>query len=94
MKTEARTEFNEHEIWDEDPTVYGWVLGIEGEILLGVGRTKREAYQDAIANQCEPTLLKRGGDAYFFRCTKHHYDQADADGDGYMGNAFSMFEER
>ena len=91
MKTNNPTNFNPNESWDEDPRVYGWVLGIDGEAMLGVGRTKREAYDDAMSNNGERLLEKRGGDVYFYPCSERHLNKADREGDGYMSNSFSLF---
>ena len=91
MEKNNQTSFNPSESWDEDPRVYGWVLGIEGEAMLGVGRTKREAYDDAMSNSGERFLEKRGGDVYFYPCSERSWIEANEEGDGYRGNAFSLF---
>lgn len=93
MKKNNQTPFNPNESWDEDPQVYGWVFGIEGEAMLGVGRTKREAYDDAMRNDAEGLLEKRGGDVYFYRCSERSWIEAYQEGDGYRGNAFSLFSK-
>lgn len=72
-----------------DMKLSGYLVGIDGEILLGLGRTADEAWADARVNGSE-TIAQRGDDVQLYEVYgESEYLGYEEHGDGYNHNAFS-----
>lgn len=70
---------------------YGYAVGIDGEILLGLGRAEKEALHDAQQNSGE-ILERRGADVGIYAIADQmRYEAIETEGDGYEGNNLSGF---
>lgn len=73
--------------------VVGYVIGIEGQVMFGLGQTRLEAWRDAIAEVGSKELRK-------YKRAVEAFPIGDEDtlcgalemGDGYRNNMFSYWE--